>query len=166
MRPTISRAVRRALDNCSAMVPFSPARIRELPPTARRMVFIVSLRLAPRLAPKERARTWGTFYRYFLHVRQIAQFGQVGQFHELTFHSFEHDGLLRVQAVLRLLKYQRLRRINHVCGYLVAAMGGEAVQENCVALGVPEQIFIDLIGSEQAFALFPFGFLAHAGPDI
>jgi diguanylate cyclase (GGDEF)-like protein len=37
--PTIEQAaaVRRALASCSAMVPFSPARMRELPPTAMRM---------------------------------------------------------------------------------------------------------------------------------
>ena len=40
-------AVRRAFASCSAMVPFSPARMRELPPTAMSMVFIRLNRLHP-----------------------------------------------------------------------------------------------------------------------
>ncbi len=42
MRSTNAWAVRLALANCSAVVPFSPARIRELPPTATSAVFDIS----------------------------------------------------------------------------------------------------------------------------
>ena len=40
-QPDDRAAVRRAFAICSATVPFSPARIRELPPTAMSMVFMV-----------------------------------------------------------------------------------------------------------------------------
>ena len=37
----MASAVRRVLASCSAMVPFSPARIRELPPIATSAVFAI-----------------------------------------------------------------------------------------------------------------------------
>ena len=42
-----------------------------------------------------------------LYVRQLLQLGQSRQFHELAFHQFQHDRLLRMQPVLRLLIHQR-----------------------------------------------------------
>src|SRR5271157_4782105 len=44
-KPTIASAVRRVFANCSAMVPFSPARMSELPPTATSAVFDIRIAL-------------------------------------------------------------------------------------------------------------------------
>src|SRR5271166_4501268 len=41
-KPTIASAVRRVFANCSATVPFSPARMSELPPTATSAVFDIT----------------------------------------------------------------------------------------------------------------------------
>ena len=54
-------------------------------------------------------------------------------------HQFEHDRLLRVQAVLGLLEDDRPWRVDDFIGDLIAAVGGQAVEEQGVGLGTPEK---------------------------
>ena len=49
------------------------------------------------------------------------------------------DALLRVQAVLGLVEHHRLRAVDHLVGHLLAAVGGQAVHEDRVGLGLGHQ---------------------------
>ena len=46
------------------------------------------------------------------------------------------------------------------------AVGGEAVHEDAVGLGLGHQGVVDLVGGEEPQALLLFRFLAHGGPDV
>ena len=59
-----------------------------------------------------------------------------------------------------------MRGIDDLIGDLVASVGGEAMHEDCVGLGMVEQLGVDLVREKYLAALFRFGFLAHAGPDV
>jgi len=96
MRPIIADAVRRALASCSTTVPFSPDRIRELPPTAMSIVF--------------NARSQSTRLRFSTLVSSVTQFVQ-WQYrlrHLAVLHEFQKNRFLRVQPVLRLLVNHRV----------------------------------------------------------
>src|SRR5262245_29752950 len=58
------------------------------------------------------------------------------------------DALLRVQTVLGLVEHDRLRTVDDLVGDLVAAMGGQAVHEQCIRLGQRHQPGVDLIALE------------------
>ena len=47
----------------------------------------------------------------------------------------DHDRLLHVQPVLRLVEHHRLRPVDDLVGDLLAAVGGQAVHEEGVRLG-------------------------------
>src|SRR5580765_839757 len=89
----------------------------------------------------------------YLHVHQLVQFCQSRQPDELALHQFEHDGFLRMQPVLCLLKYQRPRRVDDLVGDFIAAMRGQAMQEDRVMLRPPEQTGVNLIWKKDVPAL-------------
>ena len=96
-----------------------------------------------------------------------------------------HHGLDRVHPVLRLVKDDAVRGLEHVLGHfdtvqpellvhvaaglcLQVVVGGEAVHELAVRIaGALHQFRIHLIRHQQADALLPdFGGLAHGNPDV
>src|SRR5581483_11741733 len=58
-------------------------------------------------------------------------------------HQRQHDRLLHVQPVLGLVVDAALRPVGDLGGDLLAAMRGQAVQEDGVALGVPHEGVVD-----------------------
>src|SRR5271165_1096361 len=127
-RPTIASAVRRVFANCSAMVPFSPARMSELPPTATSAVFdIGSLILVWQRGGGEKEDKGNTASyppnqtRGLLHEFQH-RFTEAFAFRCTGAHQFQHNRLLRMQPVLCLKKDKRPRRIDHLIGNFLTAM--------------------------------------------
>src|SRR5580698_1045718 len=49
------------------------------------------------------------------------------------------NALLRMQPVLGLVEHHRVRAVDHLVGDLLATMGGQAVHEDRVRLGVSHQ---------------------------
>src|SRR5690349_18915919 len=168
MSPTIAAAVRRALASCSEVVPFSPARIRELPPTAMSMVFKSSSQLS----------VLSTQYSVLGSTASVSDC-KIGQgFSPLAardslcvwrfavLHEFEQNCFLRVQAIFRLLVHHRVGGIDDLVGDLVAAMGRQAMHEDGVEFGAAEQVGIHLVRQENLAPLGCFRLLAHACPDV
>src|SRR6202008_4164060 len=58
------------------------------------------------------------------------------------------NALLRVQAIFGLIEHHRLRPVDHLVGDLLAAMGGQAMHEDRVGLGLSREPRIDLIALE------------------
>src|SRR5215469_17640333 len=140
-RLAISAAVRRAFVSCSGMVPFSPARMSELPPTAIRMVFIISSARTKAYPACQTQLAQSTSLRQpvFLGVQRLLQLHETGQSHELASHQFQQNGLLSVQTILCLLEDERSLRIDHIVGHLVSPVCGQAMKENGVGLGLGEE---------------------------
>src|SRR5208283_1346370 len=118
-KPTIASAVRRVFANCSAMVPFSPARMSELPPTATNAVFDIRILYPGWQMGGGEKEGRGNAAPYLTNQTR-------GLLHELQHrfterfalrcsgaHQFQHDRLLRMQPVLCLQKDEGPRRIDH-----------------------------------------------------
>src|SRR5690606_36223281 len=56
----------------------------------------------------------------------------------------QQDGLLGVDAILRLVEHDRLRPLEHACAHLFAHMGRKAVKETRVRAGTGQQRLVDL----------------------
>src|SRR5271165_6455097 len=151
MRPTMAMAVRRVFASCSAIVPFSPARISELPPTATRAVLDIDA--SPFRLPHQ-------FQHCVAHRKSRCRLCT------LASHQLQHDGLLRVQTIFGLLKNERPWRVDHLVSYLVAAMRRQAVQEDGFRLGTTEELGVDLEWEEDFPPLRSFCLLSHAGPHV
>jgi len=99
----MATAVRRAFASCSAMVPFSPARMSEFPPTATKAVFAINLSSPRKGGGKSAsARPQHSLPNQLLHG--LVARDELGRVVLLARHQFEQDRLLRVQSVLRLLE--------------------------------------------------------------
>lgn len=71
-----------------------------------------------------------------------------------------------MEAVFGLVEDGGLGGLDDFVGDLLAALGGEAVEEDGIGAGGGEEGSVDLIGGEYLLAIEGFGFLAHAGPDV
>merc|ERR1719199_1202898 len=79
----------------------------------------------------------------------------------------DHDGVLRVHAVLGLAEDVRLRRFHHAVGHLLVALRGQAVQEDRLLLaGRGQQRLVDLERLEDLRAGRRLVLLAHARPHV
>src|SRR5438270_1317340 len=169
-RLTIAAAVRRALANCSATVPFSPARIRELPPTAISMECMSSVLSSQfsgvRCLDLDNAmRTPDHNHNNRLYVRRF--FNCRGrQAETLMLHQFQHDCFLHMQAVLSLLEHAGIRRVDYLIRNLVSTVSRQAVEEDRVRLGAAEQAFVHLERQENLASSVGFALLTHARPNI
>src|SRR4029450_11771118 len=74
----------------------------------------------------------------------------------------QHDGLLRVQAILGLLQEGAALAVEHGVGDLLAAMGRQAVHHERGRLGEAEERIIDLVAAEGLEPLLALGLLPHA----
>src|ERR1039457_3121910 len=145
----MAAAVRRVFASCSAMVPFSPARIRELPPTATNAVFGIT---NPYAGGGPKTASEAGLQRQLASIRPTGNFGLAHQLqhgvannfvlhcvHSLS-HQFQHDRLLSVQPVLCLLEDERAWRIDHLVRDLIASMRRETVQENGICFSAAEEL--------------------------
>ncbi len=71
-----------------------------------------------------------------------------------------------MHAVFGLVEDDRLRAVEDCVGDFGVAMGGEAVHEDCIGLGVGHEGFVDLVGLEDGSALGGLVLEAHAGADV
>src|SRR5664279_2291728 len=167
----MAAAVRRVFASCSAIVPFSPARIRELPPTATNAVFDITnpyagggpktareAGLQRQLASIRRTRNYGLAHQV---QHGVANNFLLHRFHSPVRHQFQHDRLLGVQSVLCLLEDEGAWRIDHLIGDLIASMGREAVQENSLRFGATEELRVHLIGAEYLLPVSRFRLRSH-----
>src|SRR5271166_2199479 len=77
-----------------------------------------------------------------------------------AFQQQNHDGFLNVQAVFRLVKYDRARRVDHRRGHFVPAVRRQTVHEHCMFGGLREQLLVHLERHEDSTALRRL-FLTH-----
>ena len=77
-----------------------------------------------------------------------------------------HQRLLRVQTVLRLVKDYGLRAIEHRVGNFGVAMRGQAVHEHGVRRGMGHQCLVDLVRLEDRRPLGHLMLEAHAGANV
>src|SRR5262245_37326623 len=75
------------------------------------------------------------------------------------------NGLLRVQAVLRLVEHERAFGLDHLGGDLLAAVGGETVEDTRAGRG-GEQLRVHLERAEHRAARVGLALLSHAGPGV
>src|SRR5437899_57054 len=73
-----------------------------------------------------------------------------------------HERLLRVQAVLGLVPDGRLGAVDDRFLDLLAVVGREAVQDDCVRRGRAEELLVDSVAREVLEPPGTFVFLAHA----
>src|SRR5262249_10735972 len=118
-----------------------------------------------------------TSQRYFsMSQRRMTEVSRPPEYARTTFFTsgiverasqqLEDHGLLDVQAVLRLVEHDRARPVEHAVGDLLAAMGGQAVHDQCGRLGEAEQPLAELVATEGLAALLALGLLPHADPHI
>mmetsp|Transcript_23487 Transcript_23487/g.41323 ORF Transcript_23487/g.41323 Transcript_23487/m.41323 type:complete len:310 (+) Transcript_23487:1696-2625(+) len=78
-----------------------------------------------------------------------------------------HDGLLRMQPVFSLVKDHRMRAIHHFGRRLVVAVGGQAVHEQAVILGLAHQFCIHLIAAQLVVPPLARGLrIVHRHPGV
>ncbi len=73
---------------------------------------------------------------------------------------------LRMQSVFGLVQHDGVRAVNHLVGDFLAAVGGEAVQDDDVVSGFVHQVFVDLELGEVSAAPNGLFLLAGADPDV
>src|SRR5688572_8728454 len=71
-----------------------------------------------------------------------------------------------MQPVLRLIEHRALRTVDDLVRDLFAAVRGQIVQNDRIALGPREQGRVELETLERAAPALVFLLLTHAGPDI
>ena len=71
-----------------------------------------------------------------------------------------------MKPVLRLVEDPAPRAVYDAGRNLLAAVGGEAVEEDGVVHGQGHQLFVNPVGGESLLSLLCFFFLAHARPHI
>src|SRR3546814_12004780 len=71
-----------------------------------------------------------------------------------------------MQAVFGFVPDDALRPVYDLAGDFLAAMGRQAVHEDGIRIGGGHHVGIDAPVGESLAALFVFGFVTHAGPDI
>ncbi len=67
---------------------------------------------------------------------------------------------------MRLRENPGMRSIRDAVGEFMVAVGGQAVHHDDIWISFRNQLVIDLVGREDAFAFGSFFFLSHAGPGI
>ena len=78
----------------------------------------------------------------------------------------EEDGFLGVEAVFGLLEDYGLGAVEDGIGDFGVAVGGQAVHEDGVRLGVGHEGFVDLVGLEDGGAAGGLVLEAHGGADV
>ena len=71
-----------------------------------------------------------------------------------------------MQTVLRLIKDDRLRAVQHIRADFLTPVGGQAVHDQRIGLGVGHEGGVHLELREDLPSRGGFFFLAHGGPDI
>ena len=77
-----------------------------------------------------------------------------------------HQGLLHVQAVLRLVPHPRLRSLEHRLRHFLPAVGREAVEEDRLRVGAPHQRLVHHVALEGAGPELRLALLPHRRPDV
>ncbi len=76
------------------------------------------------------------------------------------------QGKLGVEPVLGLLPDPRCRPVDDRIDHLLAAMGGQAVEEDRVPGGPAHERLVDPVGTEDPDPLFVLRVVTHRGPDV
>ncbi len=71
------------------------------------------------------------------------------------------DRFLRMEAIVRLGKDDRMRTIGDTIRQLVVAMSGQTMHHDHILIGFADQLRIDLIGWEDFLAPGSLFFLSH-----
>src|SRR4051812_36231393 len=81
-------------------------------------------------------------------------------------HQVHHQCLLRVEAVLGLVEYLRLRALDHRVRHFLAPVRRKAVEKNRAGLRQLHQLLVDAVALERHAPLLGFLFLAHGRPHV
>src|SRR5207302_8518853 len=81
-------------------------------------------------------------------------------------HQRRQERLLHVQPVLGFVPHTRLRAFDHVCRNLLAAVGGEAMQEDGLRIGELHQVRVDRIAAERVAPRLGLLLLPHRRPHV
>src|SRR6516165_10832933 len=82
----------------------------------------------------------------------------------LTAHQRQHDRLLNMQTLLRLIENHGSRRVNDRRFDFFSAMRGQAMHEQRIRRCMRHKFLVHLERQEYSTALLGFVFLTHAGP--